>query len=468
MIHQRRNANERFGLDLLDEIDVAVGAHDFPASRTHQQHAELQPGVHHLPERQVRRIGKHIDPAHLRRRRERLDEPRAGYAEIAHIVVGVRKRDRERASPRRPKILPGAKKRIADYATEWYWKLPFQFKKDLLDKHYGLLEPERARRIAEDINYEITNPKKPEDESVVITEANIVANADVVLSDNKEIEQYKKLIQQTIASIDARYPQFHFPDPSMPDDIKELERVYNLLKTTYAELNNIEEIKTEILVKAGGTMSKENTPMWDKNSRIEIIHDNLVQYSLKLKEESRQIDRTINELRTSCKDTLQKISEFAKLSNNDVNFLKFEKEFNINEDTNLKQLKDYDARLQDVLKTQKTTEIITNIITRYKSEKQGFHFFSSSKKDKAEHIEKAFLKVPVALRGRIFDNLDTISEDKDRISILEVRKELGAHRNVFKRLYHVSEKLEDYKDNDENKHTANSYVEALTEYKKIR
>src|SRR5271154_1591246 len=49
VIDKRRDSDDRLGFDLLNEADVAVGAHHLASTRTDDQHAKLQPGEHDLP-----------------------------------------------------------------------------------------------------------------------------------------------------------------------------------------------------------------------------------------------------------------------------------------------------------------------------------------------------------------------------------------------------------------------------------
>ncbi len=108
VIHEGRHPDEHVGANLAEETKLALGAHDLAAAGAGGEHAERRAAVVREPERQVRRVGEHVQELVLATRAAHAEDALAGELEVREVVVRVEERHGVGAAARRAREEDGA------------------------------------------------------------------------------------------------------------------------------------------------------------------------------------------------------------------------------------------------------------------------------------------------------------------------------------------------------------------------
>ena len=99
VVEKGRHADQHLRLDLADEPQIALRAHDLAAAGAEHEDAELRARIVRDPEGEVRREGEEIHHAHLALGPADAHHARAGELQVFDIVRAVEKRHRLGRAP---------------------------------------------------------------------------------------------------------------------------------------------------------------------------------------------------------------------------------------------------------------------------------------------------------------------------------------------------------------------------------
>lgn len=200
--------------------------------------------------------------------------------------------------------------------------------------------------------------------------------------------------------------------------------------------------KSQELRTLSGSHEEQKALLIDTNTSLENILQELTQCARNLVEFLTATQSSFEFLQqmVSYNQLIATIRDFATLKENnsgacaDIKFTDFLCEFDTNKLTFTQfELKKRKRVLDDIISRRKQCELLTNLIAKYKIERQYLLFFKGSAENNPTRLETAFYKVPVVLRGRIYDELDAIQSltDADKISVLNLREMLNPFKKAL-------------------------------------
>ena len=102
MVEKRRHAREDVRTDFLDRAQVALRAHDLAAASRQAENIPVESGVMHIPKRQMRGEGKHVQHPVVARLLAEFGDAAGADAKVRDVMLRVEKRHRlGRAAGRR-------------------------------------------------------------------------------------------------------------------------------------------------------------------------------------------------------------------------------------------------------------------------------------------------------------------------------------------------------------------------------